>query len=273
MRFDDLAKERITLVDIEKAMKTESPYLLFYQIVPIEGDPGHITDGERPPSYAESLGKESSFTGPSTTSLPNEGPPGDRRPSLGITEFEEPRGRSSFTADRRPSMAFTDSSLQSVEGGLRPDSASNVPAMAHTKTGSLSLNPSRRSSFIRKSRSNPGSRSQSQSGEARTGSAISKMAPRLSREKLDRIESGNTGDRGDTIAITAVEKPEPAATTFENSTLAPAVTPTPRLSDKATGKDAKREKSRNRLSRHQYHQSHGKVKERESKPDRECVVM
>ncbi|OJD22181.1 hypothetical protein ACJ73_06474 [Blastomyces percursus] len=38
MRFDDLAQERITLVDIEKALVDESPYLLFYQILPIESD-------------------------------------------------------------------------------------------------------------------------------------------------------------------------------------------------------------------------------------------
>ncbi|PGH08616.1 hypothetical protein GX51_01136 [Blastomyces parvus] len=36
MRFDDLAQERITLVDIEKALVEESPYLLFYQILPID---------------------------------------------------------------------------------------------------------------------------------------------------------------------------------------------------------------------------------------------
>ncbi|KAK2731578.1 hypothetical protein FQN57_003286 [Myotisia sp. PD_48] len=39
MRFDDLAEERITLVDIEQALKDECPYLLFYQILPIDVDP------------------------------------------------------------------------------------------------------------------------------------------------------------------------------------------------------------------------------------------
>ncbi|KAL2370616.1 ubiquitin C-terminal hydrolase [Blastomyces gilchristii SLH14081] len=38
MRFDDLAQERITLVDIEKALVDESPYLLFFQILPIDSD-------------------------------------------------------------------------------------------------------------------------------------------------------------------------------------------------------------------------------------------
>lgn len=38
MRFDDLAQERVTLVDVEKALQTETPYLLFYQILPIDED-------------------------------------------------------------------------------------------------------------------------------------------------------------------------------------------------------------------------------------------
>ncbi|WEW56592.1 hypothetical protein PRK78_002039 [Emydomyces testavorans] len=50
LRFDDIAQERITLIDIEKALKDESPYLLFYQIVPIEADPADLT----PPPYEES---------------------------------------------------------------------------------------------------------------------------------------------------------------------------------------------------------------------------
>lgn len=49
LRFDDLAKERITLVDIEKALMTETPYLLFYQIMPLDEDP----DECEPPAYTE----------------------------------------------------------------------------------------------------------------------------------------------------------------------------------------------------------------------------
>ncbi|OJD15516.1 hypothetical protein AJ78_04247 [Emergomyces pasteurianus Ep9510] len=44
MRFDDLTQERITLFDIEKALVEESPYLLFYQILPI-GDDSETTSG------------------------------------------------------------------------------------------------------------------------------------------------------------------------------------------------------------------------------------
>ncbi|WPG97940.1 Hypothetical protein R9X50_00072300 [Acrodontium crateriforme] len=50
MRFDDLAKERISYVDIHQALKQETPYLLFYQVQPI-GDDGHSIHDL--PSYAE----------------------------------------------------------------------------------------------------------------------------------------------------------------------------------------------------------------------------
>lgn len=51
MRFDDLAKERITLVDIGKALKHESPYLLFYQILPINDDSETELSEQNPPPY------------------------------------------------------------------------------------------------------------------------------------------------------------------------------------------------------------------------------
>jgi hypothetical protein len=65
MRLDDLAKERVAFVDVEEFLQKESPYLLFYQVQPIEGDPGNITfirktlnlDG--PPSYTESERRDS----------------------------------------------------------------------------------------------------------------------------------------------------------------------------------------------------------------------
>ena len=46
MRFDDLASERITLIDVHTALREETPYLLFYQIMPVDGDPGYIMGGE-----------------------------------------------------------------------------------------------------------------------------------------------------------------------------------------------------------------------------------
>ncbi|KAI7561405.1 hypothetical protein KC343_g9193 [Hortaea werneckii] len=50
MRFDDLARERVSFVNIHEALEQETPYLLFYQVVPI-GDDGHSIHDL--PSYTE----------------------------------------------------------------------------------------------------------------------------------------------------------------------------------------------------------------------------
>ncbi|RMZ83814.1 hypothetical protein DV738_g1021, partial [Chaetothyriales sp. CBS 135597] len=45
VRFDDLAPTRVVPIDIYAALREETPYLLFYQILPIDGDPGAIMTG------------------------------------------------------------------------------------------------------------------------------------------------------------------------------------------------------------------------------------
>jgi hypothetical protein len=51
LRFDDLAQQRIATVDIQKALKDECPYLLFYQTRPIEDEDS--SDRDEPPSYED----------------------------------------------------------------------------------------------------------------------------------------------------------------------------------------------------------------------------
>jgi len=51
LRFDDLAAQRIATVDIQKALRDECPYLLFYQTRPIDDD--DVSDKDEPPSYDE----------------------------------------------------------------------------------------------------------------------------------------------------------------------------------------------------------------------------
>ena len=70
MRLDDLAKERVALVNVQDFLRKESPYLLFYQVQPIEGDPGNLADNLRspdsdgPPSYAVSESRDSGTADP-----------------------------------------------------------------------------------------------------------------------------------------------------------------------------------------------------------------
>ncbi|KAF8463584.1 ubiquitin carboxyl-terminal hydrolase-domain-containing protein [Kalaharituber pfeilii] len=66
LRFDDLAAERVTYVDYEKAFDEEMPYLLFYQVAPIAGEElvNYVPDdavsaGTSIASLASSLGEKS----------------------------------------------------------------------------------------------------------------------------------------------------------------------------------------------------------------------
>lgn len=63
--FDDLARERVREVDIKKALQAESPYLLFFQVQPIDEELASRGD---PPSYSESQYNPSS-TDPSEVTL------------------------------------------------------------------------------------------------------------------------------------------------------------------------------------------------------------
>lgn len=60
LMHDDLAREaRVTVVDVRKALKAECPYVLFYQVQPIEDDEDYYyasrssSEMEEPPTYAE----------------------------------------------------------------------------------------------------------------------------------------------------------------------------------------------------------------------------
>lgn len=60
LRFDDLAKDRISYVDIHQALKNEVPYLLFYQVLPIEDEllsetNGPMSEQGDPPTYNEAV--------------------------------------------------------------------------------------------------------------------------------------------------------------------------------------------------------------------------
>jgi len=48
LRLDDMASERVAEVDITEALKNEMPYLLFYRVLPVNGDLQ-----EEPPPYSE----------------------------------------------------------------------------------------------------------------------------------------------------------------------------------------------------------------------------
>ena len=74
MRFDDLARERVTEVNIHETLKKESPYLLFYQVQPIGGDEDDMHEHQLP-SYTEATSRHQSDTAPLEKAYSDEPPP------------------------------------------------------------------------------------------------------------------------------------------------------------------------------------------------------
>lgn len=237
MRFDDLASERITLVDINQALKDETPYLLFYQIVPVGYAPGPVTDGESLPLYAPPDVLDSGVGGMSVTPLKLRGSsdemPLAMRPSVEVAAPEEsPRGRSAAREDRRPSVTF-------LELGNHGELAQPAPESSQSS--------SKQESTYGKSCSQ--SRSQSQTGE-RFSISLSRMTKKKSRDVIPAPE--NTSD-ADVMTADGVQ-----ASTAED--------------EKGKGflrREGKRAKSKSRSSKVPNISGKGKSE----KPDRECSVM
>jgi hypothetical protein len=238
LRFDDLATNRITLIDIEKALKEEMSYLLFYQVVPIEGDPGHITEGEHPPVYANSDDHDSGIAGLSMGSLSLKSTVEDRptsgRPSFEITAPESPRGRYLDPDARRQSVTFVPPINLAGEGEMSDQKntrASSIPTSQTRRAASHGRQGSQPSEFLTRS--------------------LSKLSlgGKKSREALSNYES---------VRETEVVVREVPSSTTESVRI-----------QAASRKDGKREKSKNRLSKGPG--AGGKM--RADKPDRECSVM
>ncbi len=264
MRFDDLAKERVIYTNVEQFLGVESPYLLFYQVIPIEGDPGNIAEGEThvlssedPPAYSESnLSRDSnidSAVGGLSVSVPSHKFEMQRpsvevhRPSIDTSAFDEdPRGRSSVSSERPPSASFADDSVDGVSS--TNIDFSTTPNLGLGQMNGLStLVASRRGSKTTKSssKSRPSSRT-----------SLSRLAKAISRDKLStplgvpiQVE-----DQASRVA----EGPMAASTGDEKA------------HHKGTLKKEAKEKSK--ASRRD-HQHLVKGRHKDGKPDRECSVM
>lgn len=238
MRFDDLASQRITLVDINQALKDEMPYLLFYQIVPIDDLSRGSTDDVLP-SYTPSEVQDSGISGISVNSFKLRGSsdemPPPSRPSLEVTAAEgSPRGRSP------------------IRGQMGQDAVavSEIPSQAELALPDPETlqYPSRRESIYGKGAFH--SRSQSQNGD-KFSISLSRLAKRKSKEAVPL--AGNGAEAG----ITGADGPEaPIAEDEKGKYL--------------SQKECKREKSKGRLSRMS---NMGSGKGRGEKPERECSVM
>ncbi|KAJ5735951.1 uncharacterized protein N7483_001076 [Penicillium malachiteum] len=257
MRFDDLAKERVTLIDIEQALKTESPYLLFYQILPIDQD-ASMANYQHKPSSSDASG--STLDGDMTEfarklsnlSAEDKLDTGlfedisSARPSVEITGPDNgaPASRNS---ERPSSVLFSEINLPP------PPTARSMPSSSPRLTpmdedGGKGFPFGRRGS--RTTKSSTGSRAGSQSGENRIGATFSRFAGRLSKDRftIDSDDESTTVDMEN--AMHEDGKLEPPVESRDNKF------GRGRTKDrvlKGKNKEKSKEKTRN--------------------PDRECVVM
>ncbi len=282
MRFDDLAAERVIYTNVETFLLQESPYLLFYQVIPIEGEPSNNADGERPPAYSESdnsreskvdSGVSGMSTSPRISSTFNEAPnPDFQRPSLDIhrpssdssISEDARRGRSSLNGERRQSVVFSDAGANNPSGtktGLL--SASNLDS--NQSDGPNTLTASRRGSKTTQASSK--SRPSSRSNDKRMSTSLSRLASRMSRDKLNKMSSGPDNSLTGPTAPPAQIKDPPMGMTGHAAAL---VTATETLMDRNKLRKEAKEKSK---AAHRDSVHFSKEKRKEYKPDRECLVM
>ncbi|KAF2679566.1 cysteine proteinase [Lentithecium fluviatile CBS 122367] len=276
LRFDDLANPRVVKVDIHKALREESPYLLFFQVQPINEDLASRGD---PPSYAEAqlinpIAETSRETLASETTIDTETETEtevggewekvstvEANPSAAASEVI---GRSSTSSIRRESFDLTGSVNSLTRGRTDPSTPEDQKASF--------LSASRRNSRVwlpggNHNKSRPGS----QSGENRLSITLSRLTGRGSKEKLHIVDNGPLDDP--LIIINEGQRVQSAENGQEKS---------PQKEKKDGGilrskskKEKKEERKRLRSKSREPPNGmamKGKHKEKE-RPDRECVVM
>lgn len=253
LRHDDLAKERVAEVNIDRFLRDETPYLLFYQVVPIEGDPGNIMDGEissdhdHPPAYSEHWVKDADDDYDRKFSYePSAGTDPNSADSAVGESYEINGQRRSGSSDRRQSTGV-------VDVGLNTTGADSVPRTSLEGDETNEPTASRRSSKANGLAMPNGSANQTES--SRLSVSMSRFAGRLTRDRSDKSDKS---DKSDNPAIVP---------TVANGGPSLEVREEPGVSDK--GK-LKKEKSKGKLKDHQYLI---KGRSKTEKPDRECILM
>jgi hypothetical protein len=292
LRFDDLASPRVAEVDIKAALRQESPYLLFYQVQPIDeelasrGDPPSYTESNSvSPSHDPSRETLPSILSNSTTDLPTGTEWEKVRRSTAhpsSTHSDEPVGRSSMSSNHRSSLDLEGSVNSFSRGRTQPSTPDeqNPSFLSASRRGSRTWLPST-------NRSRPSS----QSGADRLSLTISRLTGRGSKDKLQVTEGIPVDDP--VIVVSEVEtvdsNPQPPPTQtqpqLQPQPQSSAATKENKESKKEGGigrskskrtKDRFRSKSRDPVEILDKGKNREKEKEKEkekSRPDRECIVM
>jgi hypothetical protein len=263
LRLDDLANPRVAEVDIKKALHEESPYLLFYQVQPIDEE---LAMRGEPPAYDETPSGLTSVD-PSEETLVHShatdtdlGGQGDKSTTTHVrTESfcsDEPISRNSVSSNRRSSVAFDESEVGS-------HSASRGPATPdEQKTGFLSI--SRRGSRAWLPGGNR-SRTSSPTGENRLSITLSRLTGRGSKDKLVVTETAAADDH-----VIVVGEAQDADKDLPNHS--PVKEKKDAGQSASKSKKEKKDKMRSKSKEPKEGLEKGKDKEKK-RPDRECTVM
>lgn len=218
LRFDDLAADRVTLVDVEKALREESPYLLFWQILPIDDDSEEAGPPDVPPSYTSSDGQDrdtaTTLTHPLSwsahehqTDKVDQVRPARASFDIPIRQGHLPRSVAPLT--RRPNSGALDLTDPAYHAGTSSSlSGAGSPPLLTPRDdeGSrLSFSWSRRGSRAAKSAST--SRAPSQGGEGRISATFARLTGRLSRDKIVTDGSSSSETEDDIVFIKEVIEP------------------------------------------------------------------
>ncbi|KAI0898024.1 cysteine proteinase [Annulohypoxylon nitens] len=264
VKFDDLATDRVTLVDdIKQSLKEEMPYLLFYQIVPIVEVAASSTEGTdvEPPSYDDAA---LNLTNSETSAAQSQDRlTVSRQPSSYFDNLiVQPSTNSSsirFSAElERPRRSFAEEDgFLSVSRRGSIYNESNVPSPAAvSETPSPAVTPGEETTAQRLSRAaarfrgGNKSRPQSQAGDSRKSLTVTRFGGFMKTSKEPLRDSISTEAEDDYEFVENVGK-DP---TKENGSDA---TPT-----------QKRGKSKQRAEKEK---GKGKENKKMNLPDRECI--
>ena len=286
IRFDDMADERVALVDVNKALETESPYLLFYQILPIDEDAAeanlkHANTSSVSSSSVLELDTDHPFrVEPSSAPIPI-----PSRPSADVTRPGSSEHSLSPVSAKRASVHSdaadhgghlkTNSPVVDNNNNNRADDGDNNKSASATAE-SVGRNESIR---LHKGRSNSSGHGHEKSHQAtdnnkRLSSAISRFAGRrLGKEKMDESpaeeEEGFVGDAA--MTENSSDKSEQQQHHHQNLLLRPSTSsggnsrvllqnriPRARSRDILKGRDKQKEWFRDRTGK---------------RIDRECIVQ
>ena len=249
VRFDDLANERITATNIEKALVEESPYLLFYRIQPVFEE----EQEEHPPAYeepSESLAsldeklRSVSASGRTSFEVVDWA---SRRTSIDHGTLDGQLPRSSMSDGRRTSVQFTTPSLVLEQSPTEPV----TPLSDSSNNGFMvSRQPTNRSS-------KPGSQGLADYGGKRFNLSMSKIASRLSGDKASNPE----------IIVNDAQEDAPVSVATTDDALSSSPEEQ-RVKMKATEKE-KKKKTFKTMSR----RGSGDKLRKGKDGDRDCIVM